>query len=182
MIRINLIPPELIIKKEEARQRSKIYFFLFLLILALALLSLFQYQRLGKIKKEIAKLDQAIDKITPEVKKAVEVKKESENLRKEVRTLAKLVKEQPFFSRTMDELSNILPENIWLTRLSLDKQDLRISGTTSAAFRAEVYDFVPRLENSLYFKEVQPPHTDQGKIEEKEVINFNINCKNESSF
>jgi Tfp pilus assembly protein PilN len=182
MIRINLIPPELIIKKEEARLRSKIYLFLFLLILALGLVTVLQYQGMGKIKRETAGIDREIEKIVPEIKQIKEMQEDIKKIKREVSILAKLVGEQSFFSRTMDELSTILPENIWLTRLSLDKRDLRISGTTSAVFRAEIYNFAPRLENSLYFKEVQPPSTSRKEIEGEEVMDFNINCENESPF
>ncbi len=182
MIKINLIPPELVAKKEEARLRSKAYLAFFLLVVVLALLAVFQYQRVAGFKTEIAKINREIEKIAPEVSKAKAIQKDIKAMTKEVAVLFSLVQQQTLFSRSLDELSKILPEHIWLTRVFFDEENLRFSGTADNVHSAEVYDFVHPLENSLYFKSVQPPTQSNSTIGDRETINFNLNCKNESPF
>ena len=182
MIKINLIPPELVAKKEEARLRSKAYLAFFLLIVVLALVAIFEYQRVAGFKAEIAKINREIEKIAPEASKAKAIQKDIKAMTKEVHVLFSLLQKQTLFSRALDELSKILPEHIWLTRIFLDQENLRLSGTAESVHSAEVYDFVHPLENSLYFKAVQPPTPSNGMIGDTETINFNMNCKNEFPF
>ncbi len=178
MIKINLIPPEILEKRKQAQYRIRIYIFSLLLILGVVVFTVFQFQRRHKIETEIIKVNKTIAELKPFLKKAEALKEEVKNMDETINSLGNLIKDQFFWSYILDELANLLPDNVWLKRLSLERKgNIRIRGTVILAQRGDIYDFVPRLDNSLYFTKVSPPTTTLSTGGGQQTVDFTINCE-----
>lgn len=101
-------------------------------------------------ERYLARLDRAIDTLSPEVKKVEQVVAEIEQRRREVETLkgfrAQAVRPLP----VLKELTELLPGEVWLTNLTLDRKGVELAGFATAANQ-----LIPLLEGSPTLERVE---------------------------
>lgn len=162
---MNLLPRE---RAEAKAQKRKILVALpslipLILLLAAGLL----FIDLKKKDEELRITDQKLTAIGDEVKEARELKRKLalvERLKEKGTTPIDVLK----------ELNQTIPDKIWLTELSLDKERLHIQGQSLKD--QDVADLLQALNNSLYFKETTLISSVLTKLEDTETIDFQIAC------
>jgi general secretion pathway protein L len=127
-------------------------------------------QRLKAIEKQIALRK-------PEVRKVEELRKEMEALSKEAAFVDTFRSGKPLYLNMLKELTQILPDTAWLTRVRIAAEQVNIEGYAPSA-----NVLIPKLEASKYFRKAEfssPTFKDarlnmdrfQIKMEIKEVNN-----------
>jgi len=101
-------------------------------------------------EKKIATIDGEIAARKDEVKKVEALKKELEGLEKEITAINAFRTARPLTINLLREMTQVLPNNVWLFRVRFTESTAEIEGySTSAA------DTLPKLEASPYFKKVE---------------------------
>ncbi|MBI3592921.1 MAG: PilN domain-containing protein, partial [Nitrospirae bacterium] len=111
-------------------------------------------------------------------KKINEVKK-FEKLNKELELRAGLIetlrKNQSVPVRILDEVSNIIPEGVWLNSLAYKDNGVSLEGT--AFSNIDIVSFVDNLKRSVNTMDVYLEETREADIEKVKVYRFKINFK-----
>jgi Tfp pilus assembly PilM family ATPase/Tfp pilus assembly protein PilN len=144
---IDLLPVRVKTKrtKDEWIRTGVISLAVLLLTLAFSISSVWRNEaRLEDIQNEIATIEGRVNA-------AREVKIEYEKLVNQITSLNKLQEGGPHWLDILENLSEAIPEDAWLTSLDMKKgEQLRISGHASSAAK-----LIPLLESSLYLKDVK---------------------------
>ncbi len=144
---LDLMPPRIKDKrlKDEWIRTGVISVAVLLLSLAFSISSVWRNEaRLEEIQEQIATIESRVNA-------AREVKSEYEDLINKVTALNKLQKEEPHWLAILENLSEAIPEDAWLTSLDMEKgEQLRISGHASSAAK-----LIPLLESSPYLENVK---------------------------
>ena len=152
MIRINLLP----VRASKKREAGKQWLALFVLVTVASLVgNYFWYsdaeRRLTAINQRIVRYQkdvQTLNKIIGEVKNIKAEKKEMED---KLAILRKLRDGRTGPVRVLDELSNIIPQRLWVK--SWDDNDGAVSIQGSAINHEEVSTFLKKLKASKFFSD-----------------------------
>jgi general secretion pathway protein L len=101
-------------------------------------------------ENRIAMIDREIAARRDEVKKVETLKKESEGLKKEIAAINAFRTARPAMLNLVREMTQILPQNAWLSRVRVTESAVEIEG-----YAASATDILPKLEASRYFKNVE---------------------------
>jgi Tfp pilus assembly protein PilN len=101
-------------------------------------------------EKQIAIIDREIAARKDEVKKVESLKKELEGLEKEIAAINAFRTARPLAVNLLKEMTRVLPNNVWLSRVRFTESTAEIEG-----FSASAADILPKLEASRYFKKVE---------------------------
>jgi len=179
---VNLLPPE------EREKEIKPFLSLveagvvatpLVAVLAFALISsISQKSKIRKLEREISKIKIEESALKVKIKELREIERRQEQIRDKLKILHNLS-----FGRynpvvILDEINRIIPEGVWLT--DLEEQDggtdqastIMIKGATTSIFR--VADFLKKLEESLFFTNIQLNYARKDKGDEREIITFEI--------
>ena len=100
--------------------------------------------------KKIEIIDREIAARKDEVKKVEALKKELEGLEKEIAAINAFRTARPLTLNLLMEMTRILPNNVWLSRVRFTESTAEIEG-----YAASAADTLPKLEASRYFKKVE---------------------------
>lgn len=97
----------------------------------------------------------AINALEPQVQQAIEAAKSGKELRQQVQLLADSSrylrdkkKSELLVMRTFDEITRLLPENTWVSRLDIDTGEIQLQGQSSAsATLIQLLEASPLLQN-----------------------------------
>jgi|GEM_PF-2592308 len=133
MLKINLLPPELRRKK-----RKKVVVFeptqTFLILVVVCELLAFTGVYLminttaGNKQKELNAINAEIERLKAEVRDVENLKSQALALEKKVQIIDELMLSRLIWSKRLNELSNLLPENVWITSLSISTQSVASPG------------------------------------------------------
>ncbi len=144
---IDLLPKKVKVKrgKEEWIRTGVVSFAILLLTISFFIASNWRNEaRLEDIEREMAAIEGRVNSVR-------ELKQEYENLGKRVNTLNELQAEKPHWLAIINNLSESIPEDAWLTSLDMNQgEPLKISGNASSAAT-----LIPLLEDSPYLKNVK---------------------------
>jgi general secretion pathway protein L len=101
-------------------------------------------------EKKIAIIDREIASRKDEVKKVEALKKELDGLEKEIAAINAFRTAHPLTINLLKEMTGVLPNNVWLSRVRFTESTAEIEG-----FSASAADTLPKLEASRYFKKVE---------------------------
>ncbi|GAO02310.1 PilN domain-containing protein [Anaeromyxobacter sp. PSR-1] len=154
MIRINLLPVRVSKKKEAGKQQ--------LVLLAVVIVgglvgnylwaasrSADLAAREAQVKRTKADIAQ-LDRIIGEVK---DIKEQQAQLREKLEVLDRLKAGRTGPVKMLDQLAQVTPKRLWLTKLEQKGDALAFTGT--AASIDEVSEFMTALKGSPYFKDVE---------------------------
>lgn len=165
---VNLIPPE-VVNTKTLRQKRKSLTVTGLLIagiLGVSGLTLDKKIQDRKVYSDI--LDGRLKETNPEAKRLA-MKKEQ---------LALIRKQLSVSGTSLDllrELYGIIPQKMSLNVFIYDdKEGVTIKGASPAM--SEVFDLIPKLENSSFFENVKNRYATQRKIKGQELTEFHIDC------
>jgi Tfp pilus assembly protein PilN len=94
-------------------------------------------------ERRLRDLDRAVARLAPRVREVEQVAAAVDRARKEVETLRGFEAQHVRVLPVMRELTELLPQDVWLTNLSIDKKGLELAGFASSASQ-----LIPILEGS----------------------------------
>jgi len=188
MKRIDLIPQEA--KKITPKKWLRTYFLksrtLRITVIALTLLIFINIWQVTSIlryriaitsgKKNILKLKA---KVNESQSALAELKGERESVEREIKriegkleALIQTHRERYVWAEVLKRLSKLVPRDLWINKLRLNKELVTIAGTTFS--NALVSDFMTRLDESDYFRETSFNYTEKTKLTGRSVIDFEV--------
>ncbi len=103
-----------------------------------------------------------------------ELEKTKNDLTRKVALIGQLKSQQMSTVKMMDELSNALPEWVWLSNLSFSGNRLSLNGR--AIHNNLIADFINNLKATNSFTDIQFQGSAKVKQKGVDVFNFNLNC------
>jgi type IV pilus assembly protein PilN len=144
-------------------------------ILVMALVVFFLQSKVSDLKSEYGNNQGKI----AEFKKKIEEVKKYEALNKAIQQKASLIenlkKNQSVPVRLLDDLSNLLPDGIWLSTVAYNNTQVTIEGIGFT--NMDIVAFVENLKKSSTYTEVYLEETKQAKVDKTDVYNFKLNFK-----
>jgi|GEM_PF-2154169 len=165
---LDMVPCEMKMKKKYSLRIAKLSIGS-VLIICLAAVGLFNfYLKIKKKSEIIAELQSRIEALSPRVKKL-------EAMREKINIIRNNVGETVSSLDYLRELYVIIPEKIFISAFLYDESKyIIIKGTANNM--SEVFDLIPKLEDSPYFEKVSSRGVKRRKVEDKEVVDFEIQC------
>lgn len=172
MIRINLLP----VRASKKREAGKQWLALFVVVTIVAIIGNYLWysdaerrlqainQRIARYKKDVATLNTIIGEVK-------NIKAEKQAMEEKLATLKKLRDGRTGPVRVFDEVSNILPERIWLKSWDDTGGTLTLAG--SGLNHEEVSVFLTNLKNSKFFSNPVLKFTRQAG---EHQVNFQISA------
>jgi len=165
---IDMIPQEIKDQKKNSLRIAKFSLaaILFACILGISLFNF--YMEINRKSEIINELKSRIDTLSPRVKKL-------EAMREKINIIRENIGDQVSSLDFLRELYVIIPEKIFIFGFLYDESKyIIIKGTANNM--SEVFDLIPKLENSQYFEKVSSRGVKRRKVEDKEVVDFEIQC------
>jgi len=175
MIKINLLPVRAAKKKESLRQQLSIFG---LSIVAVLVICLGIYtMTLAKIKTaedEIVKSEQEIETLKKKIGEINNIKKLQEEVKKKLDILDQLRRNKTGPATRLAELSDAVPDKVWLTKYSENGGNISIAGT---AFNEElIAELMRNLQATKDFTNVELLVSEQTDIKGLKIKKFEISC------
>jgi Tfp pilus assembly protein PilN len=166
---INLLPPEIKAKNLFLQKRKELHKTVYLAISAvLAFCVIFSYNFYHK-KVIIANLDKQLEKINPSAK-------EIQNIKNKIKIVNAQMSNENSCLEILREIHRISPKDIYLNTFIFQEADEVILKGTAPSMSL-VFSFVPILNDSLFFENVQVRYATQRKMQALELTDFEIICK-----
>ena len=180
MIKINLLPVRAAKKKETAIQQIAIAGAV-VAVVALIAVSFYIFERMqvASVKNEIAAANKKINDLKAKIGKLEELKTTKEQVRKKLEILAQLRKNKTGPAQRLATLSDLTPEQLWLTSYGELNQDVKISGI---AFTEDlIAQYMKALEASKDFMTVELIVSEQVELAGTKLKKFDLSMKLESA-
>ena len=180
MIKINLLPIRAAKKKETAIQQLVIAG-VSVAVIVVVVLSLYFVKRVqvSEAKNDINTSNEKIVLLKAKIGKLEELKNLKEQVKKKLDVLAQLRKNKTGPARRLATLSELTPEQLWLTNYNETGQDVKISGI---AFTEElIAQYMKSLEGSNDFMSVELLVSEQTLMGDLKLKKFDMSMKLESS-
>ncbi|MDD2898465.1 MAG: PilN domain-containing protein [Desulfuromonadaceae bacterium] len=176
MIKINLLPLRATKKKETAIQQFVIAG-LVVVVIASVICSLYVVKRMqvAAAKDDITASNNKIKELQAKIGKLNELKTLKEQVRKKLDVLAQLRKNKTGPAQRLASLSDLTPDQLWLTSYVESGADVKISGI---AFTEElIAQFMKALEASKDFMAVELLVSEQTVVAGTKLKKFDITMK-----
>jgi len=175
MIRINLLPVRAAQKKEKLI--SQVVVLILALVGAAAICIALQTMLSSKIEDyqaDIKQADREIAQLNKKIGEVDKIKKLTADLEKKRKVLADLEAGRSGPVRLLDQLSQSIPEKVWINDLTVKGPSVKITGAGLTA--EDVAVFLRALEESPYYKNIT-----LGEIKDSKQGNtFNLTCQVET--
>jgi Tfp pilus assembly protein PilN len=139
-------------------------------------------QKTDVMNQEIASLDKEKDGLTKELQKIkgfesvkIELERNEIILRAKIDTIEKLIRGRDFTVKSLITLAQSMPRDIWLTEIRATETNFEFRGGTVDL--SLVSDFMTRLGQTIYFKEVTLKNT--AADQNGRQANFELGAKRE---
>ncbi len=176
MIKINLLPTKSSKKRETAIQQLAIAGVI-LVLTAVVVVSLYVVKRIqvATAKADITAANNKISELKTKIGKLDEIKKMKEQVKKKLNVLSQLRKNKTGPALRLASLSDVTPEQLWLTNYSESGQDVRLSGI---AYTEElIARFMKSLETSNNFMTVELLVSEQTEVAGTKLKKFDLTMK-----
>ena len=176
MIKINLLPVRAAKKKETAVQQISIFCASLILVAAVIIAIYFVKQiQISATKSDIATANNQINELKTKIGKLEEIKTLQEQVKKKLDVLSQLRKNKTGPAQRLATLSDITPDQLWLTAYNESGTDVKISGL---AFNEElIAAFMRNIEASNDFTGVELLVSEQADSGGQKLKRFDLNFK-----
>ncbi|MEJ2700481.1 MAG: PilN domain-containing protein [Desulfuromonadales bacterium] len=176
MIRINLLP----IKAAKKTEQLRVQVIILLLSVGIVLIGCAGVYaalqvRIGTEKKNIARTESEIGKLQKSIGEVAHFKKLQSDLRGKLDVLDKLKEGKSGPVHILDELSQAMPEKVWLT--SFKESDGAVSISGLGINEETVARFMQDLEASPYFQDVELKVIEQHSQGPLKLQKFQVSCR-----
>jgi len=166
--KIDLVPQEHQIGKAVKEKGKDLYFMGILLVFILVAVSGVFLGRMYNKERYLGQLKQRLSQIDNKTKELNSMVRGIETIKDRVQTRAMSL-------NLLYEVHKSIPPEAHLISLTFDgKENITLRGEANEM--SEVFDFVSKLEESDYFKNVKSKYATKRKVEDKEVTDFEISC------
>lgn len=141
---INLLPAELRPRKKKVNIKTTLGLSIAVVLLLITWFS----NKIIYNKTTLASLESQLQELKTQVGDLEKIDLEFENLKDFINIFNRIDQQAPFKLPILEELSRILPQDTWLTNISIAKNKIELKG-----FSASASKLVPLLENSPFFKD-----------------------------
>lgn len=179
MIKINLLPVRAAKKKETAVQQM-IIFCMVISVVAVVVISLYFVKRIQvtATKDDIASANNKINDLKSKIGKLEELKTLKEQVKKKLDVLTQLRKNKSGPAQRLATLSDVTPDQLWLTGYSENGMDIKISGV---AYTEElIAQYMRALEASSDYMSIELVVSEQSEISGIKLKKFDISMKIET--
>jgi Tfp pilus assembly protein PilN len=181
MIRINLAPPSTKKAGPSFSSESGINLGMVFGVLLVTLIAMLGgYWR--TVSSEISRLNNDITRAEAEKTRLATViavgqryKREKEELENRVNAIERIARDQARPVYLMDAMADVLPPDLWLSRIEEKGQQLRLAGTTYSAL--VLSDFMTNLKASTKFRDVDLVESRQDLAKSPRTITFEVSCR-----
>ncbi len=149
LIEINLLPEK--VKKQKKLQMVYTYFVLLGIAIVAFLIGIvwLQIQKIAEVDREIKKIDAESATLQDKIAEVKKFNEMEDTYNKKKAIMDKLLKEQSYWAKVLDNIGELIPPDMWLRslRYSKSKQEgdvIEISGF--AMSRVVIADFIKKLE------------------------------------
>jgi len=185
MIRINLLPPE--DRKKTHRIKLPrfsgggprtvwmIAVFVVYAGMVIAIASL-QTKRVQDFEMKIAKANEESQRLAPQLERIRKLTKEREEVDRRLGIIASLDRERYFRVQLLNEISEKLPSNSWLTSIKESGgTEITLDGVTFSNYL--IADLMTGLDKSEHFDNVALSIAQEGHIMDHKVIQFTLSSR-----
>lgn len=157
------------------RFQLSIFFLVLVLVFALVAYLKWDLNRREKgVDTQIANVKKEIEQLNKEVGEVERLKQDKARLQQKLEVIGKLEKGRLSAAHILDELSQRVPEKIWLE--TLEKQSGTIKITGIALDNETIANFMKDLERSQYFGRIDLDVTEQITRSGLKLKKFILNC------
>ena len=185
MIRINLLKPEKKDFKEtpaiptpkirKARKFPFSYLIFLLLIAVVVALYLMQRSDINEERDLLLAAQQEKESLNYVTEKLEQLEQQKVTLQRKIDLINFLKAQQPIPVRIMDELSELIPDWVWLTEIKYEDQTLEITGR--ALSNNLIADYIFDLENSPYITGVNLISSTQKSEGNSQYLEFTLTAQ-----
>ncbi|MDH4028372.1 MAG: PilN domain-containing protein [Nitrospirota bacterium] len=172
MIRINLLPSG----KKKALLIPPVFIYgaaVFILLIMITFIStIFLISRASAIKDEISIKEKRVNELKLVLKEVENYEKDNMEFRKKTTIIEQLKKNQIVPLRLLDEISEKLPQGVWLTNMTDRGGLVNIKGY--AFTNSDLVSYVQNLKESKYFVDVTLEESRQENLDEYSVYKFSL--------
>ena len=132
---------------------------------------------------KIEQLDEEIKKTEQSLPVIDEIKSQIAKLKSEIKIITSLKYDPVRYANLLTEVGKVLPENVWLTSLSVEPSTTAVTMSGIAAHRpgspplATEAEFIKKMDDSPIFTESSLSSTSQTKIESGVGFTFQIEAR-----
>ncbi len=101
-------------------------------------------------KRRLEEIERLINERKEDVKKIDVLKKDIESVREDIIAISNFKSSKPMTMDILKELTSLIPQNAWLTRVRISSTGVEIEGYSLSAT-----ELIPKLEVSKYFRKVE---------------------------
>ena len=177
MIKINLAPPTAKTRAAGAPGINLGIVFGVLGLLLLVIVAAYGWilsAEVGGLRREIEQSQAEIVRLTPIIAEGQRHRREKEELERRVNAIETVARSQARPTYLLDALADMLPSDLWLTRVEEKSRQLRLAGTTYSS--VALSDFMANLRASGKFKEVDLVESRQDLSKSPRTITFEVTC------
>ena len=177
MIKINLAPPTSRTRGAGADINLGIVFGALggLLVVGLAASGWILSAQVRHLRGDNEQSQREITRLKPIIAEGQRYRQEKEELERRVNAIEMVARNQARPAYLLDALANLLPADLWLTRVEEKSQQLRLAGTTYSSITLS--DFMANLKTSGQFKEVDLVESRQDLGKSPRTITFEVVCQ-----
>lgn len=179
MIRINLLPVRAAQKKERLRSQVTILILSVIGTVSVCVLVWVSLSaKVDEVQNQIAAKNSEIARLKKTIGEVDQFKKLQKELREKLDILAELKANRSGPVRLLDELSRTIPEKVWIS--SFNELGGAIVITGFGLTEESVADFMRRLEESSFYKDIELDVLEQKVSDGRDTQSFKIRCSVES--
>ncbi|MFA6358164.1 MAG: pilus assembly protein PilM [Candidatus Omnitrophota bacterium] len=172
--KIDLMPQEHQIGKAVKEKGKDLYLMGILLVFILVAVSGVFLGRMYNKERYLGQLKQQLEKVQGKTK-------ELNAMIRGIETIKDRVYTRGLSLNLLYEVHRVISPEIYLVSMSFDgKESLTLRGQSNEM--SEVFNFVNKLEESGYFRDVKSKYATKRKVEDKEVTDFEIICPLENKY
>jgi type IV pilus assembly protein PilN len=177
VIKINLAPPT---TKTRAAGAGTNLGIVFGALGALLLVGLGAYwwmlsAEVDRVRGDIEASQRELTRLKPIIAEGQRYRQEKEDLERRVNAIEMVARNQARPTYLLDSLADLLPAELWLTRVEEKSQRLVLAGTTYSS--TTLSDFMANLKASGKFKEVDLVESRQDLAKSPRTITFEVTCQ-----
>ncbi len=172
MIRINLLPSGK--KKTVIIPPSLIYGVIstvLIIIIAIVIL-IFLNKEMSSLQADVTVKEARLQQLQATLVKVQNYERDNAEFREKSRIIEQLKKNQIIPLRLLDEVSEMLPKGVWLTKLSDAGGSINLEGY--AFSNSDLVSYVQNLKNSQYLNNVSLIESRQTALEKTSVYKFRL--------
>lgn len=142
--------PNLLRKGRHEKPKTQVALTIILMLAIIFMWVIYIIAPLSVEEKRLKEISRQIGSKKQEVKKVQAMKKEADTLSSEIAAINNFKKDSPMTLNILKELTSILPETAWLTKVRITETAVEIKGYADSATK-----LLPELETSKYFRKVE---------------------------